>query len=146
MNNVNKMFFKVNAYDIAIADPSRKPQRGEIGVLMYDNKVLVSRIISHMDGVKILGRLAQIQRDYSHGTPPLTVFDTRDERAFYNCLQPFEQLLYRGVLKAEQLRTFGEYDKAESFFVSAALSCKVRRMRFFFVSFTVICIGVFAAE
>lgn len=116
MSNVNKMFFKVNAYDIAIADPSRKPQRGEIGVLMYDNKVLVSRIISQMDGVKVLGRLAQIQRDYSHGTPPLTVFDTRDERAFYNCLQPFEKLLYRGILKAEQLRTFGEYDKAAAYF------------------------------
>lgn len=116
MSNIGKMFFRINDYDVVVADPNRKPQRGEIAVMMFNGKVIISRVIKNMQGVNVIGRLAQIRRDYQHGTPPLTVFDTRGEREFYYSLQPFEQLLYRGLFKAEHLRSFADYHKAETYF------------------------------
>ena len=97
MGNVSRMYFKVNSYDVVAVEPGRR-QRGELAAVLYGGKVELSRIIRDMDGATVLGKVVQLQRNYSNGTPPLTVFDTRDERAFYNSLQPFQQVLSQSHL------------------------------------------------
>ena len=118
MSNVNRMYFKINAYDVVAVDPARKPVLGELAAIIYADKIILSRVVKNMQGIKVFGRPMELQRSYMHGEPPLTIFDAdRSERIFYyNLLKPFEQILYRGLLKAETLRNFPEYYKAETYF------------------------------
>lgn len=117
MGNVNKMYFRLNDYETVAVDPARKPKRGELAAILYNSKVVLNRVISNMKGVSILGKPVQIQRYYNHGTPPITVADISAEKCFYNTLQPFEKLLYRGLIKAEELYTFPEYNRAVTYFL-----------------------------
>ena len=116
MSNVNRMYFKVNAFDTVIADPAKKSGRGELAVILYNGKPVLSRVIGDMRGVVVLGRPVELQRNYSNGEPLITLANVQQERGFYYSLRPFEQVLYRGLVKAEHLRNFAKYYKAETYF------------------------------
>lgn len=116
MSNVNRMYFKLNAFEVVAVDPERRPQRGELAVVLYNGREILSRVIRHMDGAQILGRPVQLQRNYSKGTLPLNMADVSNERSFYNSLPAFAKTLYRGLLKAEELYSFGDYNRAATYF------------------------------
>ena len=116
MSNVNRMYFRLNAYEVVAVDPARRPQRGELAVVLYNGREILSRVIRHMDGVRVLGRPVQVQRSYRNGVPPLNMADISNERSFYNSLPAFAKTLYRGLLKAEELYSFGDYYRAAEYF------------------------------
>lgn len=117
MSNVSKMYFKLNAYDAVTVNPAIKPGSGELAAIMLtDGRIVLNRVIKNMQGAVILGRPVQLRRSYSNGTPPYSMADARDERAFYNSLQGLERILYKGLLKAERRRTFTEYQRITDYF------------------------------
>ncbi len=116
MSNVNRMYFKLNAFEVLAVEPGRR-QRGELAAVLYDGKILLSRVIRHMEGVKVLGKPVQLQRNYTNGMPPLNMADVSgNERSFYNSLPAFAKTLYRGLLKAEELYSFADYHRAAEYF------------------------------
>lgn len=117
MSNVSKIFVRLNPYDTVIVNPAIKPAQGELAAMrLTDGRFVLNRVTGNMQGVGVLGRVVEIRRSYEHGTPPLTVADVRDERSFYNILQEFEQLLYRGLLKAERQYSFIDYQRITDYF------------------------------
>lgn len=115
MSNVNRMYFKLNAFEVVAVEPGRR-QRGELAVVLYGGKVVLSRVIRHMEGATVLGKVVQLQRNYSAGTLPLNMADVKNERSFYNSLPAFAKTLYRGLLKAEELYSFADYNRAAAYF------------------------------
>lgn len=117
MANVSKIFIRLNEYDTAIVNPAIKPAQGDLAAMrLTDGRFVLNRVTGSMQGVAVLGRVVEIRRSYEHGTPPLTMADVRDERSFYNILQEFEQLLYRGLLKAERQYSFIDYQRITDYF------------------------------
>lgn len=117
MSNVSKIFVRLNPYDTVIVNPAIKPAQGELAAMrLTGGRFVLNRVTANMQGVAVLGRVVEIRRDYRNGTPPLTMADVRDERSFYNILQEFEQLLYRGLLKAERQYSFADYQRITDYF------------------------------
>lgn len=117
MSNVSKIFVRLNPYDTAIVNPATKPAQGELAVMrLTDGRFVLNRVTGNMQGVAVLGRVVEIQRDYRNGEPPYTMADARNERQFYYCLPGFSKLLYRGLLKAERQYSFADYQHITEYF------------------------------
>lgn len=117
MSNVSKIFVRLNHYDRVIVDTRVKPVLGGFAVIiMPDGRIVLNRVVSNMQGCSILGKPIEIRRSYEHGEPPYTIADVTDERNFYSNLKRFEQLLYRGLLKAERRRGFIDYQRITEYF------------------------------
>lgn len=117
MSNVSKIFVRLNPYDRVIVDTRVKPVLGGFAVIiMPDGRIVLNRVTGSMQGVAVLGRVVEIRRSYEHGEPPYTIADVTDERNFYSNLKRFEQLLYRGLLKAERQYSFIDYQRITDYF------------------------------
>lgn len=117
MSNISKIFVRLNPYDTVIVNPAIKPAQGELAAIrLTGGRFVLNRVTGNMQGVAVLGRVVEIQRDYRNGEPPLTMADVRNERQFYYNLPEFCKLLYRGLLKAERQYSFADYQHITDYF------------------------------
>ena len=117
MSNVSKIFVRTEPLRHGNSKPGNKTGRRRTGGNAADRwQVCFKPCYRQYAGRGSVGRVVEIRRSYEHGTPPLTMADVRDERSFYNILQEFEQLLYRGLLKAERQYSFIDYQRITDYF------------------------------